>query len=353
MIPVYNEVRTLRRVVERVREVPLSLEVIVVDDASTDGSSDLLLELEEEGLLDRLLFHVRNRGKGAALRWGFREATGDVVVVQDADLEYDPREYLVLLEPILGGWADAVYGSRFLGGPRRVHLFWHAVGNRAVTLLSNVFTNLNLTDMETCYKMIRRDLLETLPLTRERFGIEPEITARLAQARARVYEVPISYRGRSYAEGKKIGWRDGLAAIWHILRSHLLGPAPRCGCGPRRIRGWWMRPRSLPAATGPRRVRPPGVGRPYATGKPAAQPSDAATGARSGRTCRPRRPGTNGGRRSSPDWPGAAAFRKPRGIPRGVLRLASARRAVQIGRVGGGAGPTPYAVGPLIAERTR
>lgn len=224
VIPVYNEVRTLRRVLERVREVPLSLEVIVVDDASTDGSSDLLLELEEEGLLDRLLFHVRNRGKGAALRWGFREATGDVVVVQDADLEYDPREYLVLLEPILGGWADAVYGSRFLGGPRRVHLFWHAVGNRAVTLLSNVFTNLNLTDMETCYKMIRRDLLETLPLTRERFGIEPEITARLAQARATVYEVPISYRGRSYAEGKKIGWRDGLAAVWHILRSHLLRP---------------------------------------------------------------------------------------------------------------------------------
>ena len=224
VIPVYNEIQTLRRVVERVREVPLSLEVIVVDDASTDGSSDLLLELEEEGLLDRLLFHVRNRGKGAALRWGFREATGDVVVVQDADLEYDPREYLVLLEPILGGWADAVYGSRFLGGPRRVHLFWHAVGNRAVTLLSNVFTNLNLTDMETCYKMIRRDLLETLPLTRERFGIEPEITARLAQARARVYEVPISYHGRSYAEGKKIGWRDGLAAVWHILSSHLLLP---------------------------------------------------------------------------------------------------------------------------------
>ena len=224
VIPVYNEVHTVRRVVERVREVPLSLEVIAVDDASTDGSSDLLLELEEEGLLDRLLFHVRNRGKGAALRWGFREATGDVVVVQDADLEYDPREYLVLLEPILGGWADAVYGSRFLGGPRRVHLFWHAVGNGAVTLLSNVFTNLNLTDMETCYKMIRRDLLATLPLTRERFGIEPEITARLAQARASVYEVPISYRGRSYAEGKKIGWRDGLAAVWHILRSHLFRP---------------------------------------------------------------------------------------------------------------------------------
>ncbi len=224
VVPVFNEVATVRRVVERVREVPLSVEVIAVDDASTDGSSDLLLELEQEGLLDRLLFHVRNRGKGAALRAGFREATGDVVVIQDADLEYDPHEFLALLEPILGGWADAVYGSRFLGGPRRAHLFWHAVGNRAVTFLSNVFTNLNLSDMETCYKMIRRDLLETLPLTRERFGIEPEITARLAQARARVYEVPISYRGRSYAEGKKIQWRDGAAAVWHIVRSHILSP---------------------------------------------------------------------------------------------------------------------------------
>ncbi len=224
VIPVFNEAATIRRAVERVRQLPLALEVIAVDDGSTDGTSDLLLELERDGLLDRLLFHVQNRGKGAALRAGFREATGDVVVIQDADLEYDPRELPALLEPILGGWADAVYGSRFLGGPRRVHLFWHAVGNRALTLLSNVFTNLNLSDMETCYKMIRRDLLETLPLTRERFGIEPEITARLAQAGARVYEVPISYRGRSYAEGKKIQWWDGAVAVWHILRSHLLPP---------------------------------------------------------------------------------------------------------------------------------
>ena len=226
VIPVFNEAATIRQAVERLRRVPLSLEVIAVDDASTDGTSDILLALERDGLLDRLLFHVRNRGKGAALRAGFREATGDVVVIQDADLEYDPRELPALLEPILGGWADAVYGSRFLGAPRRAHLFWHAVGNRALTLLSNVFTNLNLSDMETCYKMIRRDLLETLPLTRERFGIEPEITARLAQAGARVYEVPISYSGRSYGEGKKIQWRDGVAAIWHIVRSHLLPPRP-------------------------------------------------------------------------------------------------------------------------------
>ena len=224
VIPVYNESSTLRRVVERIRQVPLQIEVIAVDDGSTDGTAETLLRLEEEGLVDRLVFHVRNHGKGAALRAGFDEATGDIVVVQDADLEYDPLELPSLMEPILGGWADAVYGSRFLGAPHRVHLFWHSVGNRLITLISNVFTNLNLTDMETCYKMIRSDLLETLPLSRDRFGIEPEITARLAQAGARVYELPISYRGRSYAEGKKIGWKDGLAALWHILRCHLFPP---------------------------------------------------------------------------------------------------------------------------------
>ncbi len=228
VVPVYDESTTVRQVIERVRQLPVVTEVIVVDDGSTDGTSEILLKMESERLIDRVIFHVENRGKGAALRSGFQEATGDVVVVQDADLEYDPMELPGLLEPILGGWADAVYGSRFLGGPHRAHLFWHSVGNRAVTLLSNVFTNLSLTDMETCYKMIRRDLLDTLPLTRDRFGIEPEITARLAQARARVYELPVSYRGRSYAEGKKIGWSDGLASFWHILRSHLLPPrAPR------------------------------------------------------------------------------------------------------------------------------
>ncbi len=224
VIPVYNERKTVARVLERVRQLPLGLQVVVVDDGSTDGTREILPELEAEGFIDTLVMHEENRGKGAALRTGFDEAVGDVVVVQDADLEYDPFELPALLEPILKGWADAVYGSRFLGGPHRVHLFWHYQGNRFLTLLSNVLTDLNLTDMETCYKMVRRDLLETLPLTRERFGIEPELTARLAQAGARIYELPVSYRGRSYAEGKKIGWKDGVAALWHIVRSNLLPP---------------------------------------------------------------------------------------------------------------------------------
>jgi glycosyltransferase involved in cell wall biosynthesis len=201
---------------------------VVVDDGSTDGTREILRRLETEGLIDRLVLQPGNRGKGAALRTGFAAASGDIVVVQDADLEYDPAELPGLLQPILQGRADAVYGSRFLGGPHRVHLFWHYAGNRALTLLSNVLTDLNLTDMETCYKMVRRDLLLTLPLTCDRFGIEPELTARLAQAGARIYEAPISYHGRSYAEGKKIGWRDGVAALWHILRANLVPPrAPR------------------------------------------------------------------------------------------------------------------------------
>jgi len=228
VIPVYNEVNTVERLLRRVRGVPLQLEVVVVDDGSVDGTRDLLPRLRDEGLIDVLVMHERNRGKGAALRTGFAQAGGDVVVVQDADLEYDPFEFPVLLEPILRGWADAVYGSRFLGGPHRVHLFWHYQGNRFLTLLSNVLTDLNLTDMETCYKMVRRDLLETLPLTRNRFGIEPEITARLSQAGAKIYELPVTYRGRGYAEGKKIGWKDGVAAFWHIVRSNLLPPkAPK------------------------------------------------------------------------------------------------------------------------------
>ncbi len=236
VVPVYNEEATVEQVLRRLREVPLRLEVVAVDDASTDGSRKVLERAREEGLLDRLLLQPKNRGKGAALRTGFQEATGHVVVVQDADQEYDPYELPLLLEPILQGWADAVYGSRFLGGPHRVHLFWHYVGNRLLTLLSNIFTDLNLTDMETCYKMVRRDLLDTLPLTRERFGIEPELTARLAQAGARIYELPVSYRGRSYEEGKKIGCKDGVAALWHILRANLLPPRP-----PR-----WQRPRVHP-----------------------------------------------------------------------------------------------------------
>jgi glycosyltransferase involved in cell wall biosynthesis len=224
VIPAYNEIRTVEVLLRRVREVSLRIQVIVVDDGSTDGTRELLRELEEEGLIDILIFHDVNQGKGAALQTGFGKATGDVTVVQDADLEYDPMEFPILLRPILSLRADAVYGSRFLGGPHRVLLFWHSVGNRFLTLLSNMFTDLNLTDMETCYKMVRTDLLQSLPLSARRFGIEPELTARLAQAHARIYELPISYHGRSYAEGKKINWKDGLAALWYILRSNLLGP---------------------------------------------------------------------------------------------------------------------------------
>jgi len=224
VIPCYNEITTVERLLRRVRAVPLRMEVIVVDDGSTDGTRELLRRLETEGLIDLLVLHETNAGKGAALRTGFERATGDVVVVQDADLEYDPAEFPVLLEPILQGKADAVYGSRFLGGPHRVLLFWHSIGNRFLTLLSNMFTDLNLTDMETCYKVVRRELLHSLRLSADRFGIEPELTARLAQTGARIYELPVSYHGRSYAEGKKIGWKDGVSAIWSIVKYNLLTP---------------------------------------------------------------------------------------------------------------------------------
>ena len=225
VIPVYNELTTVRQLLLRVRDVPLWLEVIVVDDGSTDGTRDLLSGLKGE-LIDRLILHDKNTGKGAALRTGFQHATGDVVVVQDADMEYDPHEFPTLLKPILRGKADAVYGSRFLGGPHRVLFFWHSIGNRVLTLLSNMFTDLNLTDMETCYKMVRRELLHSLPLSANRFGIEPELTARLAQAGARIYELPISYDGRSYEEGKKIGWKDGVSALWSICKYNLFGARP-------------------------------------------------------------------------------------------------------------------------------
>jgi len=227
VIPAYNEINTVETLLRRVREVPLNLEIIVVDDGSTDGTKDLLTRLKEEGVIDQLVFHEVNRGKGAALQTGFQKAKGDVTVVQDADMEYDPFEFHLLLRPILSGKADAVYGSRFLGGPHKVLLFWHSVGNTFLTLLSNMFTDLNLTDMETCYKMVRTDLLQSLPLSAQRFGIEPELTARLAQANASIYELPISYHGRSYAEGKKISWKDGLAALWYILRSNLMQPRAR------------------------------------------------------------------------------------------------------------------------------
>jgi glycosyltransferase involved in cell wall biosynthesis len=224
LIPVYNEAGTIEHVVDRVRGIPASTEIIAVDDASQDGSGDVLERLRAAGKIDQLVRHPVNRGKGAAIRSGIAHATGDVVVIQDADLEYDPLDLPTLLAPIAAGKADAVYGSRFQGGPHRVLYFWHAVGNSFLTLLSNMFTNLNLTDMETCYKVIRADLLKRLPLRSNRFGFEVEITARLSQAGARIWELPISYSGRTYAEGKKITWRDGFAAIFHILRYNLFPP---------------------------------------------------------------------------------------------------------------------------------
>lgn len=224
LIPVYNEATTIEHVVDRVRQVPAATEIIAIDDASRDGSGDVLERLRAAGKVDQLVRHPVNRGKGAAIRSGIAHATGDVVVIQDADLEYDPLDLPALLGPIAAGKADAVFGSRFQGGPHRVLYFWHAVGNRFLTLLSNMFTNLNLTDMETCYKVIRTDLLKRLPLRSNRFGFEVEITARLSQAGARIWELPISYSGRTYAEGKKITWRDGFAAIFHVIHYNLLPP---------------------------------------------------------------------------------------------------------------------------------
>jgi glycosyltransferase involved in cell wall biosynthesis len=224
LIPVYNEAATIEHVVDRVRQIPASTEIIAVDDASGDGSGDVLERLRAAGKVDQLVRHPKNRGKGAAIRSGIALATGDVVVIQDADLEYDPLDLPTLLGPIADGKADAVFGSRFQGGPHRVLYFWHAVGNNFLTLMSNMFTNLNLTDMETCYKVIRTELLKRLPLRSNRFGFEVEITARLSQAGARIWELPISYSGRTYAEGKKITWRDGFAAIFHVLHYNLLPP---------------------------------------------------------------------------------------------------------------------------------
>jgi glycosyltransferase involved in cell wall biosynthesis len=246
VIPAYNEVRTIESLLRRVREIPLTLEVIVVDDGSRDGTRDLLPRLATEGLIDVLVFHDVNQGKGAALRTGFARATGDIVVVQDADMEYDPLELPHLMEPILRGRADAVYGSRFLGGGHRVLFFWHSIGNNVLTLMSNMFTDLNLTDMETCYKMMRRDLLQSLPLSAHRFGIEPELTARLAQAGARIYELPISYHGRSYAEGKKIGWKDGVSAFWSIIKYNSFGV--RSGSYAAPVAPWEIKRRSVAAS---------------------------------------------------------------------------------------------------------
>jgi glycosyltransferase involved in cell wall biosynthesis len=223
IIPVYNEADTIEQIVEAVRGSEVDdLEIILVDDGSTDGPREVLRQ-KIEPKVERVIHHERNQGKGAALRTGFAAATGDVVIVQDADLEYDPREYPKLIEPIVSGRADVVFGSRFAGGePHRVLYFWHYVVNRFLTMLSNIFTNLNLTDMEVCYKVFRREILQKIRIEEDRFGFEPEITAKVAKLGCRIYEVGISYAGRTYGEGKKIGWRDGIRAIWCILKYNLL-----------------------------------------------------------------------------------------------------------------------------------
>ena len=222
VVPVYNERATVEQLLARVRAVPLDKEIVVVDDGSTDGTRELLLAMQVPGSEVRLIMHERNRGKGAALRRGFDAARGTVILVQDADLEYDPADYPALLEPIQRGVADVVYGSRFLGGPHRVLFFWHYVGNRALTTLSNVFTNLNLSDVWTCYKVFRAEVLRQVRLHENRFGFEAEITAKVARGGWRVYEVPISYYGRTYAEGKKITWKDGVRGVWCTLRYGVL-----------------------------------------------------------------------------------------------------------------------------------
>jgi glycosyltransferase involved in cell wall biosynthesis len=217
VVPVYNETNTIDEIVRRIRAVPFAKEIIIVDDGSQDGTRGKLLEIAKIPEV-KVFFHELNQGKCAALRTGFKNATGDVVIVQDADLEYDPAEYEVLLQPILYGKADVVFGSRFLGGPHRVLYYWHYVGNRLLTTLSNMFSGLNLTDMETCYKVFRREVIAGMTLKSNRFGFEPEFTSKVARNHWRVYEVPISYSGRTYEEGKKIGWKDAVAALFAIIR---------------------------------------------------------------------------------------------------------------------------------------
>jgi len=222
VIPCYNEKNTIRKIVEAVKASPVpDMEIIIVDDCSTDGTIEIL-KAEIEPLVDKIIYHSVNMGKGAALRTGFQHVTGDIVVVQDADLEYNPQEYPQLIAPIIEGLADVVYGSRFIGGQiRRVLYFWHMVGNRFLTLLSNMFTNLNLSDMETCYKVFRREIIQSIHINENRFGFEPEITAKIARKKVRIYEIGITYSGRTYEEGKKINWKDGFRAIYCIFKYNL------------------------------------------------------------------------------------------------------------------------------------
>ena len=216
VIPVFNEEKTIVDVIKEIQNIQIDKEIIIVDDGSTDGTRDILKNLKMDGV--KIFYHDKNLGKGAALKTGFLHAEGDIVIIQDADLEYDPVEYQKLIQPICEDKADVVYGSRFMGGPRRVLYFWHSVANSILTIFSNMMTNLNLTDMETGYKVFRREVIQRITITANRFGVEPELTQKISRLNVRVYEVPISYHGRTYSEGKKIGWKDAVSAIFHIIK---------------------------------------------------------------------------------------------------------------------------------------